>query len=193
MSKSILKFLSLLVIVCLILSVSACSSKGKDKESKESTATQNTTQAATRDDGENKYDPLGKYDKTVEVTAVGILFPVEAPVPESTTPENQSFNKLAEQFLNIKIRYLWTVAPDQYSQKFNVSIAAGDIPDLIYTTEPTQFQNLLESGLLADLTEAYNYLHPELKRMYEVDLPEVLNVAKYDGKLWALPMAANRY
>jgi len=195
MSKSILKFLSLLVIVCLILSVSACSSKDKDidKDSKKSTATQTTTQATTQDDGENKYDPLGKYDETVEVTAVGILYPVEAPVPESTTPENQSFNKLAEQFLNIKIKYLWTVAPDQYSQKFNVSIASGDIPDLIYTTEPTQFQNLLESGLLADLTEAYNYLLPELKRMYEEDVPEVLNVAKLDGKLWALPMAANRY
>lgn len=193
MKKGIVKLLSFLIAVFMLLPLGACSSNGsQDNSDKQVTQPAQTTQTSGNSEQEN-YDPLGKYDQPIEITAVGILFPVEGEVPEGTTPENQSFNKMAEQFLNIKLKYLWTVTPDQYDEKFNVSIATGLIPDLIHTTQPTQFESLVESQMLADLTEAYNYLLPQLKDMYEKDVPDVLSSVKRDGKLLALPVAANTF
>lgn len=196
MNKLGIKILSLLIVLCMMLSFVACSSQKADNNADN----QNTNDQNTIDQSEDKdsasldeKDPLGKYAEPIEVTAVGVLHPVEGEVPEGTTPENQSFNKMAEDFLNIKLKYLWTVTPDQYDQKFNISIASGQVPDLIHTSQTTQFENLVESDLLADLTEAYDYLLPELKKMYEEDVPEVIDSVKRDGKLLALPTAANKF
>lgn len=186
--------------LCLVVSVllvigtlfSACGSQNAAGPDKTATAlpSSGTNNSSS---GSNDYDPLGKYAEPVEITAVGVLHPVEGEVPEGTTPENQSFNKLAEEVLNIKIKYLWTVTPDQFDQKLSLSIATGDIPDLIHTTNQTHFENMLESGQLADLTEAYKYLLPELKDMYENQLPGVIDSVRRDGKLYSLPVASNRY
>jgi len=138
-------------------------------------------------------DPLGRFESPVSLTAVSILYPVEGEVPATTTPENQSFNSLADEFLNIRIRYLWSTTPDEYDQKFTLSASAGQIPDLIRLTNPSQFEFLADSGQLADLTEAYQYLLPEIKAMYEKEFPGVLDTVRRNGKLLALPTVANPY
>ncbi len=183
------------VLLTFALLVSACGDRQASQSSETPSASvppASNPSSATPDPSKN-YDPFGKYAEPIEITAVGVLHPVEGEVPEGTTPENQSFNKLAEEQLNIKLKYLWTVTPDQYDQKFNVTIATGDIPDLIFTTQPAQFENMIESGQLADMSDAYQYLLPELKEMYEKDVPEVLASVQRGDKLYSLPVAANRY
>jgi len=138
-------------------------------------------------------DPLGKFETPVTMTAVSTLYPVEGDVPATTTPENQSFNSLADEFLNVKLKYLWSATPDQYDQKFTLSATAGQLPDLIKVTNPTQFEFLADSDALADLTEAYQYLLPEIKAMYEKDFPGVLATVTRNGKLLALPTVANPF
>ena len=60
------------------------------------------------------------------------------------------------------------------------ALANGSAPDILYV-EPSTFTKYAESGALADLTPYYT---DELKADI---LPAVLDSAKYDGKLLALP------
>lgn len=144
------------------------------------------------DTGENtgvankNYDPMGKYETPVTVNCVlGYSNPTDKNVPKSTTPENQAFNRLLKDELNIEINYLWTVPESQFEQKFSTAIASNSLPDIM-ALDQKNFEYLKENDMLADLTEAYKYASPQLKEMIERD-PAVLESVTQDGKLLAIP------
>ncbi len=144
------------------------------------------------DTGENtgvankNYDPMGKYETPVTVNCVlGYGDPTDKNVPKSTTPENQAFNRLLKDELNIEINYLWTVPESQFEQKFSTAIASNSLPDIM-ALDQKNFEYLKENDMLADLTEAYKYASPQLKEMIERD-PAVLESVTQDGKLLAIP------
>lgn len=161
--------LSILVAAGMIFSVSACS------QTQEAEQVQNTSK-----------DPFGKYEKPVKISAVlGYGEPTDQNVPKSTTPENQAFNQLLKDELNIEIEYLWTVPEAQYEQKFSTAIAANDLPDLLALSQK-DYEMLKENDMLADLSEAYEYASDKLKEMVERD-PGVLKSVTHDGKIYAIP------
>lgn len=141
---------------------------------------------------EKKIDPYGKYDELIEITAVAGVRPPEKPeVPAGTTPENQSFNKIIEDKLNIKLKYLWTVPEEQFAQKFRLSLTSGALPDIM-KVGLGEFDELIEAGALADLTEIYKkYAIPEMKEDYEGLGNVPLKAATRDGKLYGIPYAVD--
>lgn len=136
--------------------------------------------------GNANKDPFGKYEEPVTLTAViGYGEPTDKEVPKSTTPENQAFNRLLKDELNIEIQYLWTVPEAQYDQKFSTAIASNDLPDLLALSQ-SDYELLRENGQLADLSDAYGYASDKLKEMVERD-PGVLESVTKDGKIYAIP------
>ena len=69
--------------------------------------------------------------------------------------------------LGIDISYAWTVRgglnDDAYTQKLNVTIASGDLPDVLIVNR-TQLKQLAESDMIADMTEFYDQYASELTR-----------------------------
>lgn len=163
------KWLAALLAVCFVLPLASC-------------GTEKANEAVKNADK----DPFGKYEKPVTITAViGYGEPTDKEVPKSTTPENQAFNRLLKDELNIEIEYLWTVPEAQYDQKFSTAIASNDLPDLLALSQ-SDYELLKENGMLADLSDAYGYASDKLKEMVERD-PAVLDSVTEDGKLYAIP------
>ncbi|MDQ6419694.1 extracellular solute-binding protein [Paenibacillus sp. LHD-117] len=170
---------------------SACSNQNQPNNDPpaQSNQTENTG-------GSNKpADPLEKYPETVTVTQVlGFSPPQDGKTPASTTPETNGYVLKLKEMLNIDLKYLWTVPSDQFEQKFSLSVASGDLPDIM-SIGTTDFEKFKEDGLLADLTDAYNnYASPRLKQYVEQDGGATLSMFKdKEGRILGLPNFEDPY
>lgn len=93
-----------------------------------------------------------------------------------------------ESRLGIDVENEWTVMSGEYNTKLNLSIASGEIPDMLYVNNQTQLNTLVEAEMVADLTEVYEqYASEKTKAFMTGDGGAALDICTYDGKLYALP------
>ncbi|TLS49300.1 extracellular solute-binding protein [Paenibacillus antri] len=134
-------------------------------------------------------DIAAKYDPLVEVTAWRYT--------ESTykyengdTIEDNIYTRAYRDDLGIDLKYKWTVPIEQFEQKMNVSIASGDLPDIMWLTNK-QLTDLAENDLLYDLTDLYEqYASPLSKEILQQD-QKAFDTAKIGGRLMAIPKTAS--
>ena len=185
-----LKGLSVLVLASLMLA--ACSGGGGDGANGDpgGASKDNQNQTSAADDG-----PLGKYDPAIEVSFVRDLSDVVENnvlgVLKGETIDNNRWTQLYEDELGIKIKYDWVVkgspTSDQYLQKINVTLASGDLPDVI-PVNATQLKQLADSDQIEDMTELYEkYASPFTKKVLSEEGTSVFDAATFDGKLMAVP------
>ncbi len=136
---------------------------------------------------------LKPYDEEITITVAAIDYPLEANVKAGTKPENQSFNRIAKEVLNINLQYVLVGGTANYDQKLNLMITSGNLPDVFYTTDPRMFADLRDNNKLADLGPSFWYLNEELQDIYLNVMPEILPNAMVEGKLYSFPMASNKY
>ncbi|MBD2867877.1 extracellular solute-binding protein [Paenibacillus arenilitoris] len=163
----------------------ACSSGDSGNQNpNQSNASPEPSSDDTETNETENFDPLGKYDEPVTVTQVlSYRPPEEADALPGVKPETSGFVKDLKEMLNIELKYLWSVPQDQFDQKFSLSIASGDLPDVMQV-DLTTFEKFREQGILADLSDAYeNYASPALRKIIEKDDRFALNSLTYDGKL----------
>ncbi|MDR1530964.1 MAG: extracellular solute-binding protein [Clostridiales bacterium] len=101
-------------------------------------------------------DPRSPYPETVTVTACRVL-ETNPHFLEGDDMESNPMSRWMNEKLNINYKVVWQVETTEYANKLSLSIAAGDIPDLIpmRTSEYLIFRSLVENGLVADLGEAF--------------------------------------
>jgi putative aldouronate transport system substrate-binding protein len=187
--------LALSIVLILSLMLSACGSGGKaqDNTVAERDGGANPTQDAVSANPEERY--LGKYDPAIEVTTVRILSPSVKFINGETIDDNVWYQEYEEK-LGIKLTNDWTVVGDepggQGEQKMNVSIASGDLPDIV-PVNASQLRQLAEADKLVDLTEIYEqYASPLTKEILVSSGPEALASATFDGKLLAIPAPTSK-
>jgi putative aldouronate transport system substrate-binding protein len=96
-----------------------------------------------------------------------------------------SFFVLYRQTLNIDLRTAWVSA--DYDANLNLSIASGDLPD-VFSVNNNQFWDLMDAGMLEDVTDAFNQnISTDVKMEYDF-APEVLEVYKRNGRLYGFPL-----
>ncbi|MFD0714738.1 extracellular solute-binding protein [Paenibacillus sp. GCM10027626] len=182
------KLILLSVLAIAMVTVSACSKNNEGKEGQTSgTATSSGEASNTPDEPAASYDPMGKIDPPIEVTAVRELDSTTK-FAEGDSIDNNAWNKLYEDEFGIKLKYLWVADPSQYNQKFNVAMASGKLPDIM-PVDATQFNQLVEADQLEDLTEALeNYGTPITKELLTKDGGLGLESATFGGKLLGIPV-----
>ncbi|MFO7631433.1 MAG: extracellular solute-binding protein [Caldilinea sp.] len=72
-------------------------------------------------------------------------------MPEGESIEDNRALRYIEETLNVDISFAWVVPSDSFGDKLNLSIASGDIPDVM-TVDAIQLQQLAEAGAIEDLT-----------------------------------------
>lgn len=195
------KVLGMVLCASVALSLTACGSNNSDNantgnsaassnsNSASANSNSNTNAAATNTSSEAKEDgPFTKYDQTVTVS-LGRQGVAGNNLPDGDTLENNQYLKYVEDRLNVKVNYDFSVEDlDAYNQKVNLTIASGDIPDIMVVDEQ-QFKRLAQADLLADLTSVYDkYSSPLIKEYYSsYSGDRVLNTGRVDGKLLGLP------
>lgn len=133
---------------------------------------------------------LSKYEKPVDVSFVrqtsADFEALLAELPGQTLEDNV-WTRLYEQVLGVRVRYDWTAKGDSYGQKLNVSIASGELPDIV-KVNAEQLRQLTNAGLIHDLTDVYEqYATPFTKEILSQEGSGPFDAATIDGKLMAIP------
>ena len=101
---------------------------------------------------------------------------------------NNPWTRLYEERLNVVVDFEWTAA-DDYETRLNMAIAAGNLPDVFHipTANILLFNQLLDEGLLLDLTDAYNNYASQRLRDFERMDPYTIQGFMRDGRIFGLP------
>ncbi|MCL2361546.1 MAG: extracellular solute-binding protein [Defluviitaleaceae bacterium] len=116
----------------------------------------------------------------------GFGTPEGADVPPGTTPSTSSIPEIMD-LLNIDLNYLWEVPSAQADDRFQLALATGEIPDIMRLGH-RDFAELSQFGMLRDLSDAYEqFIHPEIRAMFEFYDNVPLQMATTGGELLAIP------
>jgi putative aldouronate transport system substrate-binding protein len=137
---------------------------------------------------EEAYDSTGyltKYDPPITFTAWRYMDP-GIKFENGDDIQNNVFTKMYKDELGIDLKYVWTVPLEQYEQRLNIAIAAGDLPDLMWVTNK-QLVDLAENDQLYDLTNLFKTKLTKTTQAIMQQDQGSFDTAKIGGKLMALP------
>ncbi len=184
------KTLASLVFSLSLVFVSACSgnsgSNGGGSATSTSPSASNSASPSSSAETVQAADPFEKYEPPIEITTVRSTS-ARFKFLEGESLDNNAWSRAYENELGIKVKNVWTIDEAQYQNKMNVTIASGDLPDLMFVS-PAQFQQLLESEQIEDLTAAYDrYASPFLRKIMEQDANGLMKkAATIDGKMMGI-------
>ncbi len=185
------KLISCLLVAAMAVSITACGGGTEDgsgtSQGGESSA--QTSGTAQKDDG-----PLTPYEETITMD-FGANFDVNSNVmtklADAGEPyDNNRWTQLFEEKLNIKINYELIAPGDQYNQQIKLLMASNELPDYFAVYNWSDFQQMAEGGLLADMTDVYEqYASPLLRSIIETEGERIYRPVKYDGRMYGVPRA----
>ena len=127
------------------------------------------------------------FANPVHITAVGNLGPHWTFLPGDDVNYNP-WIRLYRERLNVYVNFEWT-AIDDYETRLNMDIAAGNLPDVFHipTANILLFNQLLDAGMLLDLTDAYHNYASQRIRDFELMDPYTIQGFMRDGRIYGLP------
>ncbi|MFD5022004.1 MULTISPECIES: extracellular solute-binding protein [unclassified Paenibacillus] len=186
MKHKLRKSSSIVLASLLAVAMVGCSS------SNNSSASTPKTDASDPAWKEAQTTPFGAYPETVtySVGQVATSYSALAGTPyEKDNATNNVWTRYFKDKLNIQNTTSFESNDGtDYSQKVSMAIVSGEIPDLMVVPDYATLQQLYENDLIADLTEVYeNTASDRIKEIYDSYGGRVLDSAKFDGKLMAIP------
>ena len=169
------KRLSLLSLSMILAgTLAACSSDAGNAESE--------TKPSTQQDAGG---PLTKYDPPIKLTSTMNETGKES-LAQGDTHANNIWTRGYKDELGIEVTYDWIVPDANYNDKMNVTLASGDLPDVLKVSA-VQFEQLHEAGMLEDLTEVYDkYASDLVKEFMSAEDGAGLKPVTKDGKIYAM-------
>lgn len=186
------RVLALSIVAFLTTSLtSACAGKSEDgSKSSSQTGTSAESNNSTKDK-----EPFGKYNDELDIhfaraTDDTIDTYALANLPGETIENNFWLDTYRDE-LGINVLYDWVVkGDDEYLQKVNVTIASGDIPDVM-AVNATQMVQLADAGLIQDLSGVYDtYATDFTKEVMNQEGDSPFLAAQIDGGLYGIPVTA---
>jgi putative aldouronate transport system substrate-binding protein len=132
------------------------------------------------------------YDPPIKMRTIINRLDPTVQFKDGDTPENNVWSRLYLERLGIDTEIIWAANVDQSAEKVNLAIAADDLPD-VFAVNRNQFEQLVATGKLADLTEAYEEYASDFIRdvMIREGSDQALDACSVDGKLYGIPYFLN--
>lgn len=132
----------LIIVLAMVMVLSACGGSNNGQSTGGTAGTPSQTESGT---GGEKSEP--DEEPPVEIRVMTHFF---SPTPPS---EENPVKKEIEKATNSKLKIEW-VSSNNYGDKFNVTLASGDIPDLILVGDPFNpvFRNAAQQGAFWDVS-----------------------------------------
>lgn len=125
-----------------------------------------------------------------EVTiALGRVVGSDNKFKNGETIEDNVHTRWAKEKFGINFKTEWTVGTGEaYTTKLRLLMNSNEkLPDVFTMNDPTLENQLVESGKVMDITEAFEkYASPRIKELY-AEYPEIWNTVSHDGKYYGLP------
>ncbi len=182
-------------ILCMSI-VTACSSgNNKQSESSDESSVQPSASASPTSSSqaspstEPQPNDRTKFDPPVTITAALELKPSDK-LRNGDTPEDNPVSRWFKDNLGIVTKYKWVVT-DSLETKVRLAMTSGEeLPDVLYTSG-TLFEDLVDSGKIQSIDEAFEkYATARVKESY-IKNPEIWNLVKRDGKIYGLSGISN--
>lgn len=183
-----------IVILVVLLAFSACTISSQPAGSESSSTAEESPAPGGEPEGNSAgaEGPLGKYDPPIKV--VTALSGLDATVKdtEDNNPDNNIWSRAYKDELGIETENLWAVNGPQADDKINLAIASGEIPD-IFRVNQVQFQQLLNAGMIEDITGAYDQYAGDFMKdvMTRPGSETAIKASSKDGKLYGIPYFLN--
>lgn len=106
---------------------------------------------------------------------------------DGDTHHNNPWTRAWKDQLGIEVIYDWVDDGNtQYDTKLNMTIASGNLPD-VFKCNYVQFRQLMQAGLLMDITDVYREHASQRVQDYEKTDPETIKQSMVDGRIYGIP------
>lgn len=123
------------------------------------------------------------YPETVTLTTV-LAENSTITWPEGDSMANNIWTRIYKDAFNIELKALWVSS--EYDTKLNLEIAANSLPD-VFRVSMKQLKQLMDADMVLDITDVYEANVSDKLRLWMDECPDVVNVGKKDGRLYAIP------
>ena len=131
-------------------------------------------------------DPLGKYTPPITVKVIHTQNDGGFWFSSGESFDYNIYTRRYENQLGIKYEFLWTSPSSQGTERFNIMVSTGDLPDF-FTVNKLQFEQLFEAGMLEDLTDPIiDYASDYLRRHLTGEYQDLLDTATRDGRYYGI-------
>lgn len=183
------KIICIFLAAVLMLGTSACASPNNGNSSGTSSAgvssasTGDTSASGTAADG-----PLTPYEEPVKITWAVQSSPVQQ-FFDGDTYEVNRWSRLIKEKLNIDVELVFSAdnGTDAYRNKMSVLLSSGEFPDVLRYSDRTFYQQAVDAGYLADITDVFADYASENVLAYQDTYADSFEGAKIDGRLYAFP------
>lgn len=141
---------------------------------------------------------LAPYEETVHVTFGRYGSVTDPAFPEGEAIDNSKYTQWLKEQFNISFSVGWMIPSDEINEKISLNMATDSLPDIFIIRDKIQLQQLIQGGMVADLTEVVDTYASDLMRgIYEsyggMDAFFSQNVRGEDGRIYAITATAPGY
>lgn len=187
------QILSLLTSALLIVSLASCGSSGVQAvESTEPTSLQEEAELqATSPEGEAEggavWDAYSPYPETIAFTKARSKPSYDQGFTNNDSILDNPYTRYVKEVVNVQPELAWEVDANTYDQKLSLSIASGEIPDVMVVNRKF-FKQLVNNDLIQEMGPAYEQcISPFLKEQYDSYGDRIFEECTVDGKLMGIP------
>ena len=137
---------------------------------------------------EARTTPFGAYPETIEYTLGKMTSVNNSNMPENDTYTDNAYTRYIKSVINVQNVDVFEANDSQYDTNVSMVISMGSLPDSMVVSSQDEVEQLVEAGLIEDLTESYNNcISDRIRKMYESYGDSLKDMVTYDGKIMALP------
>ena len=137
---------------------------------------------------EARTTPFGAYPETIEYTLGKMTSVNNSNMPENDTYTDNAYTRYIKSVINVQNVDVFEANDSQYDTNVSMVISMGSLPDIMVVSSQDEVEQLVEAGLIEDLTESYdNCISDRIRKMYESYGDSLKDMVTYDGKIMALP------
>ena len=137
---------------------------------------------------EARTTPFGAYPETIEYTLGKMTSVNNSNMPENDTYTDNAYTRYIKSVINVQNVDVFEANDSQYDTNVSMVISMGSLPDIMVVSSQDEIEQLVEAGLIEDLTESYNNcISDRIRKMYESYGDSLKDMVTYDGKIMALP------
>ena len=137
---------------------------------------------------EARTTPFGAYPETIEYTLGKMTSVNNSNMPENDTYTDNAYTRYIKSVINVQNIDVFEANDSQYDTNVSMAISMGSLPDIMVVSSQDEVEQLVEAGLIEDLTESYNNcISDRIRKMYESYGDSLKDMVTYDGKIMALP------
>lgn len=132
-------------------------------------------------------DPYGPVSDEVTVVHVGRAESANVTYEEGEDSLNNYVTRYLQEQLNVEYVYDFSVPDETYGTKVAMSIASGEMPDVM-NVNYSQMVQLVNADAVEDMTDAFlTYRSPGLKQCFDSTNGIAEGLVTFNGKMMAIP------